>query len=158
MKLFTFGLALSLIVAAPADEVQAQEDIVEVARAAGSFNTLLTAVEAAGLVDVLKGDGPYTVFAPTDEAFAKIPEADLTALLNDPGALEAVLLYHVVPGAVMASDVAGMSKAETANGASLSISVHGGTVTVDDATVVSADIEASNGVIHVIDTVLMPAM
>lgn len=157
MKIFTFGLALSLLMAVPADEVQAQEDIVEVARAAGSFNTLLAAVEAAGLVDVLKGEGPFTVFAPTDEAFAKIPEADLNALLNDREALESVLLYHVVPGAVMASDVVEMSMAETANGASLTIAVKEDRVMVDDATVISTDIEASNGVIHVIDTVIMPS-
>ncbi|SDU35621.1 fasciclin domain-containing protein [Halopseudomonas salegens] len=132
-------------------------DIVDTAVAAGSFNTLVTAVEAAGLVDTLKGDGPFTVFAPTDEAFAAIPADDLEALLNDQEALTAVLTYHVVAGKVMAEDVVGLSSAETVQGQSLTIDSSDG-VKVDGANVVKTDIKASNGVIHVIDTVLMPEM
>lgn len=161
MKALMMGLALSLAApAAPAPDatLSPDEDIVEVAKAAGSFTTLLTAVEAAGLVEVLKGEGPFTVFAPTDEAFAKIPEADLNALLADTEALKAVLLYHVVPGSVKAAQVVGMTSAATANGASISISAENGSVMVDGANVISTDIEASNGVIHVIDSVIMPRM
>ncbi|MDH3222950.1 MAG: fasciclin domain-containing protein [Gemmatimonadota bacterium] len=161
MKALMMGLALSLV--APATPAlgtthSPDDDIVEVATAAGSFTTLLTALEAAGLVDILKGDGPFTVFAPTDEAFAKIPEADLKALLADTEALKAVLLYHVVSGSVKAAQVVGMDSAETVNGASISISSANGAVMVDDANVTSTDIEASNGVIHVIDSVIMPQM
>lgn len=130
-------------------------DIVDVAVAAGSFETLVAAVKAAGLVETLKGQGPFTVFAPTDEAFAKIPAADLEALLADKEKLTAVLTYHVVPGKVMAADVAGMESAKTVQGASISIDTTDG-VKVDGAKVVQADIMASNGVIHVIDTVIMP--
>ena len=159
MKTLVLGLAL-LVGTAPATlpTDTTDEDIVEVARAAGSFNTLLTAVEAAGLVEVLQGEGPFTVFAPTDEAFAKIPEADLQALLADKEALKAVLLAHVVPGAVMSSDVVDLTSAETASGAELAIEVNDGNVMVEGATVVSVDIEASNGIIHVIDSVIIPAM
>lgn len=131
------------------------EDIVDIAAGAGSFNTLVAAVKAAGLVDTLKGDGPFTVFAPTDEAFAKIPESDLEALLADKEKLTAVLTYHVVPGEVTAADVAKLDSAETVQGGTLTIDTSDG-VKVDDATVVKTDIMASNGVIHVIDTVLMP--
>ncbi len=131
------------------------KNIVEVAREAGSFKTLLTAVEAAGLVETLSGPGPFTVFAPTDEAFAKIPAKDLQALLADKAALTAVLTYHVVPGAVMAKDVAGLTSAKTVQGADVAIDTSNG-VKVGGATVVKADIAASNGVIHVIDTVIMP--
>ncbi len=139
--------------AASAFAVQAK-DIVDTAVAAGSFKTLATALQAAGLVDTLKGKGPFTVFAPTDEAFAKIPKADLDALLKDKAKLTAVLTYHVVPGKVMAKDVkAGMVK--TVQGSSLTIGTMGG-VTVDSAKVVKTDIAADNGVIHVIDSVLMP--
>lgn len=129
-------------------------DIVDTAVAAGSFKTLVTAVQAAGLVDTLKGPGPFTVFAPTDEAFAKIPKATLDALLKDKAALTKVLTYHVVPGKVMAKDVkAGPVK--TVQGSSLTVSTSGG-VKVDAANVVKTDIAADNGVIHVIDTVIMP--
>jgi uncharacterized surface protein with fasciclin (FAS1) repeats len=129
-------------------------DIVDNAVAAGSFKTLVTAVQAAGLVDTLKGPGPFTVFAPTDEAFAKIPKATLDALLKDKAALTKVLTYHVVPGKVMAKDVkAGPVK--TVQGSSLTVSTSGG-VKVDAANVVKTDIAADNGVIHVIDTVIMP--
>ncbi len=136
-------------------ETENQADIVDTAVAAGSFSTLVTAVKAAGLVDTLKGDGPFTVFAPTDEAFAKIPAEDLKALLADKEALTQVLTYHVVPGKVMAADVASMESATTVQGQSITIDTKAG-VMVDNANVVKADIETSNGVIHVIDTVIMP--
>jgi uncharacterized surface protein with fasciclin (FAS1) repeats len=130
------------------------KDIVDTAVAAGSFKTLVTAIQAAGLVDTLKGAGPFTVFAPTDEAFAKVPKADLDALLKDKAKLTAVLTYHVVPGKVMAKDVkAGTVK--TVQGSSLTVGTMGG-VTVDKAKVTATDIVADNGVIHVIDTVVMP--
>ncbi len=130
------------------------QDIVDVAVKAGSFKTLVAAVQAAGLVDTLKGPGPFTVFAPTDEAFAKIPKATLDALLQDKAALAKVLTYHVVSGKVMAADVkAGMVK--TVNGQALTVKTEGG-VMVDSAKVVATDVVASNGVIHVIDTVVLP--
>lgn len=130
-------------------------DIVDTAVAAGSFNTLVTAVKAADLVDTLKGDGPFTVFAPTDEAFAKIPADKLQALLNDKEALTKVLTYHVVPGKVMAADVAKIESAKTVQGQSIKISKVDG-VSIDNAKVIKTDIETSNGVIHVIDTVILP--
>ena len=130
------------------------QDIVDTAVKAGSFKTLVAAVQAAGLVDTLKGPGPFTVFAPSDEAFAKIPKATLDALLADKAALTKVLTYHVVPGKVMAKDVkAGMVK--TVQGQELKLSTSPG-VMVDQSKVVATDVAASNGVIHVIDTVLMP--
>ena len=129
-------------------------DIVDTAVSAGSFKTLATALGAAGLVETLKGPGPFTVFAPTDDAFAKIPKADLDALLKDKAKLTAVLTYHVVPGKVMAKDVKpGMVK--TVQGSSITIKTDGG-VMVDNAKVTATDIAADNGVIHVIDTVVMP--
>jgi uncharacterized surface protein with fasciclin (FAS1) repeats len=138
------------------DHKSSKKDIVETAVAAGSFNTLAKALTEAGLVETLKGEGPFTVFAPTDEAFAKIPQSTLTALLKDKEALTRVLLYHVVAGKVMSSDVAKLESAKTVEGSKASISVDNGTVMVDKAKVVKVDIKASNGVIHVIDTVLMP--
>jgi len=133
--------------------VQAK-DIVDTAVGAGTFKTLAAALGAAGLVETLKGKGPFTVFAPTDEAFAKIPKADLDALLKDKKKLAAVLTYHVVAGKVMAADVkAGMVK--TVQGSELTISTTNG-VMVDKAKVIKTDIVADNGVIHVIDTVIMP--
>ncbi len=131
------------------------QDIVDIAIANGSFTTLVAAVEAAGLVDTLKGEGPFTVFAPTDEAFAALPDGTVEALLNDIPALTAILTYHVVPGAVMSGDLSDGMTAETVNGQSVTISLGEG-VMVDDANVVMADIEASNGVIHVIDAVILP--
>ena len=129
-------------------------DIVDTAVAAGNFSTLVTAVKAAGLVETLKGAGPFTVFAPTDEAFAKVPKATLDGLLADKAALTKVLTYHVVAGKVMAADVkAGHVK--TVQGTDLAMVTEGG-VTVNGAKVVAADVAASNGVIHAIDTVLMP--
>jgi uncharacterized surface protein with fasciclin (FAS1) repeats len=130
-------------------------DIVDIAAGAGSFDTLVEAVKAAGLVETLKGEGPFTVFAPTDEAFAQVPEADLEALLADPEALRKVLTYHVVPGKVMAADVAGLDSAQTVQGQSVAIDTSDG-VKVDGANVVKTDIVASNGVIHVIDAVILP--
>ena len=130
------------------------KDIVDTAVAAGDFKTLATALGAAGLVDTLKGKGPFTVFAPTDEAFAKIPKADLDALLKDKAKLTAVLTYHVVAGKVMAADVKA-GKVKTVQGSDLTVATSGG-VMVDKAKVVKTDIVADNGVIHVIDTVIMP--
>jgi len=141
-------LALGLAVSAHA------KDIVDTAVSAGSFKTLATALQAAGLVDTLKGKGPFTVFAPTDEAFAKIPKADLDALLKDKAKLTAVLTYHVVPGKVMAADVKA-GKVKTVQGSELTVTTAGG-VKVDNANVIKTDIVADNGVIHVIDSVVLP--
>jgi uncharacterized surface protein with fasciclin (FAS1) repeats len=132
------------------------KDIVETARAAGGFNTLLTAAAQAGLVDTLKGEGPFTIFAPTDEAFAKVPRETLDALLRDKAGLKQVLLYHVVPGRVKAADAVRLDSARTAQGQPLRIKAGGGRVMINDARVTRADIEAGNGVIHVIDSVLLP--
>ena len=131
------------------------KDIVDTAVSAGSFNTLAAALTEAGLVETLKGDGPFTVFAPTDEAFAKLPKDQLDAILADKELLTSILTYHVVSGKVMASDVAALESAVTVQGQSLSISTDSG-VMINSAKVVTADVEASNGVIHVIDTVLVP--
>ncbi|GIL36105.1 fasciclin domain-containing protein [Phycicoccus sp. DTK01] len=146
------------------ESAAASADIVDTAVAAGGFTTLATALEAAGLVETLKGEGPYTVFAPTDEAFTALPAGTLDDLLADPqGALTDVLTYHVVPGKVMAADVATMDgqEVETVNGEKLTVGVDGDTVTLTDTsggevTVTQTDIEATNGVIHVIDGVLVP--
>ena len=143
-SVMTLGIALS---------AQAK-DIVDTAVAAGSFKTLATALSAAGLVDTLKGKGPFTVFAPTDEAFAKIPKADLDALLKDKAKLTSVLTYHVVADKVMAADVKA-GKIKTVQGSELTVSTKGG-VMVDSAKVIKTDIVADNGVIHVIDSVIMP--
>lgn len=141
-------LAFGLTISAQA------KDIVDTAVGAGSFKTLATALGAAGLVDTLKGKGPFTVFAPTDEAFAKIPKADLDALLKDKKKLTAVLTYHVVAGKVMAADVKA-GKVKTVQGSELTVTTAMG-VMVDNAKVTKTDIIADNGVIHVIDTVIMP--
>lgn len=140
------------------DHAKPAADIVDTAVAAGAFTTLVAAIEAAGLVDTLRGEGPFTVFAPTDAAFAALPEGTLESLLKPENRdqLVAILTYHVVPGKVTAADVAGLSEAATVNGASIDISVNYGTVKVDGATVVQADVMASNGVIHVIDQVILP--
>ncbi|CAN5167334.1 fasciclin domain-containing protein [soil metagenome] len=130
--------------------------IVEVAEEAGNFTTLVAAVKAAGLVDTLSGTGPFTVFAPTDEAFAKLPEGTVESLLEDKEKLTAILTYHVVSGKVMAADVVKLHTAKTVQGQELTIKVDNDKVTVDTANVVKANIKATNGVIHVIDTVLMP--
>ncbi len=130
------------------------KDIVDTAVGAGNFKTLATALTAAGLIDTLKGKGPFTVFAPTDAAFAKVPKADLDALLADKAKLTAVLTYHVVPGKVMAKDVKA-GKVKTVQGSEITVATAGG-VTVDGAKVSATDIVADNGVIHVIDSVIMP--
>ncbi|CAN5889919.1 fasciclin domain-containing protein [soil metagenome] len=137
---------------------RAMKNIVAVATEAGSFQTLLTAAQAAGLAEVLQGPGPFTVFAPTDEAFAALPKGTIEALLTDKEALRAILTYHVVPGRLTAEEIlrVGGSIPATVNGQSLSIRVEEGKVKVDDATVISADVMASNGIIHVIDAVVLP--
>jgi uncharacterized surface protein with fasciclin (FAS1) repeats len=133
-------------------------DIVDTAVSAGSFNTLVAAVKAAGLAGTLKGEGPYTVFAPTDDAFAKLPEGTVESLLKPENRekLVSILTYHVVPGRVTAADVVGLSSAKTVQGQKASIAVEGGEVRIDAARVVKTDIEASNGIIHVIDAVILP--
>jgi uncharacterized surface protein with fasciclin (FAS1) repeats len=165
--LMTFGVGLSLLVSAPVASAQmandhdmAAKDIVEVAAEAGTFNTLIAAAQAADLVDALKGEGPLTVFAPTDEAFAKLPEGTVKTLLKpeNKAKLQAVLLYHVVEGKVTSNEVVNLSSAKTLEGDTVDISVKKGKVYIDEAQVIAADVEASNGVIHVIDAVLLPSM
>jgi uncharacterized surface protein with fasciclin (FAS1) repeats len=131
-------------------------NIVETAKEAGSFQTLLTAVDAAELGEALADGGPFTVFAPTDDAFAALPQGTVQGLLADPPALARVLTYHVVPGRITSAQITGDSEQKTVEGSVLTIAVNGG-VTVNDATVIQADVEAENGVIHVIDRVLIPA-
>ncbi|ALR95090.1 fasciclin domain-containing protein [Vibrio sp. Vb5031] len=133
-------------------------DIVDVAAKNGSFNTLVAAVKAAGLVDTLKGEGPFTVFAPTDDAFAKLPDGTVDMLLmpENKDKLVSVLTYHVVPGKVMAADVVKLDKATTVQGQDVMIKTMGDKVMVNDANVIATDVKAKNGVIHVIDTVIMP--
>jgi uncharacterized surface protein with fasciclin (FAS1) repeats len=158
-------LSALALVAAPAaaqysptdmkDNAAEKRNIVEVAASAGTFNTLLTAAKAAGLAETLANGGPFTVFAPTDEAFAALPAGTVEALLKDTEKLKAVLLYHVVSGKVMAADVAGLTTAKTLQGGELKIDTSHG-VMINDAMVVKADVAASNGVIHVINKVLLP--
>jgi uncharacterized surface protein with fasciclin (FAS1) repeats len=135
-----------------------EKDIVDTAVAAGSFKTLAAALGAAGLVDTLKGEGPFTVFAPTDEAFAKLPPGTVESLLKpeNKAKLTSILTYHVVAGKVMAADVVNLNSAKTVNGKEAKISVEGGNVMIDNAHVIKTDIAASNGVIHVIDSVILP--
>jgi len=149
-----FSLFVSMF--AVAGHHGAKKDIVDTAVAADDFNTLVTAVKAAGLVETLKGEGPFTVFAPTDAAFAKIPAKTLEGLLADKEALAKVLTYHVVPGKVLAEAVVKLDNAATVQGQSVKIEVKDGKVYIDNAQVVKTDIKTSNGVIHVIDTVLLP--
>jgi len=162
MKNITRRMACSLAIVAlavgstVAEAQHDQKDIVETAVSAGSFTTLAAALSAAGLVDTLKGEGPFTVFAPTDEAFAKLPAGTVEALLKDIPKLTQILTYHVVPGKVDASQVMNLTSAKTVNGQSIRISMNRGTVMVDDASVVTADVMATNGVIHVIDSVILP--
>lgn len=160
MKTITMMIALTvaLMFAAPAFSGSYKMDIVDTAAGAGSFNTLVTAVQAADLVDTLKGDGPFTVFAPTDEAFAKLPAGTVEDLLKPENKekLQAVLLYHVVAGKVTAAEVVKLSSAKTASDMNLAIVVDGESVMVNNAKVIQTDIMTSNGVIHVIDTVLIP--
>ena len=133
-----------------------QKDIVETAVDAGSFKTLAAALQAANLVETLQGEGPFTVFAPTDEAFAKLPEGTVEALLKDKEALTQILLYHVVSGKVTSGEVVKLESAKTVEGEEVMIKVSEGSVYINDSKVTSADVMASNGVIHVIDTVLIP--
>lgn len=164
--LYRKSLAAAVVLSLPFTVIACSDDdpvappapgtIVEVATSAGTFNTLLAAVQAAGLVNTLSGPGPFTVFAPTDDAFAKLPAGTVQALLQDPTTLAAILTYHVVPGKVTAAQVVNLTSAVTVNGKSVSIQVVGGNVLIDGATVTITDIQASNGVIHVIDTVLIP--
>jgi uncharacterized surface protein with fasciclin (FAS1) repeats len=149
---FTIANAGAPAAATPA----AGPDIVETAITAGSFETLVAAVQAAGLVETLQGAGPFTVFAPTDEAFAKLPAGTVEGLLEDPEALANILLYHVVPGKVMAAQVTDGLTAETAQGSTVTFTVADGAVKINDANITATDIEASNGVIHVIDSVILP--
>ena len=158
------ALAAILIVSVPAlaqhmSSRDNDEDIVEIASSAGMFNTLLAAAQAAGLVDVLKSDGPFTVFAPTDEAFAKLPEGTVQELLKPENRekLAAILTYHVVPGELMASDVLERETLETVQGQELKVWMKDGKAYVDNAQIIKTDIAASNGVIHVIDTVMLPS-
>ena len=162
MKRFMTAVALLGTVALAPVAAQAQaptKDIVETAVAAGTFNTLARALTAAGLIETLKGKGPFTVFAPTDAAFAKLPPATLSALLADKKKLTAVLTYHVVPGTVMAAQVVGVSEVTSVQGGKIAIMVMGGKAMLNhSATVTATDIQATNGVIHVIDTVMLPPM
>jgi uncharacterized surface protein with fasciclin (FAS1) repeats len=158
-NLFRIGAGVaSLFLATAALAAPPAQDIVDTAISAGSFNTLVAAVKAAGLVDTLKGAGPFTVFAPTDEAFAKLPAGTVDELLKpeNKSKLVAILTYHVVPGKVMAEDVVKLHEAKTVNGQELMVKSDMGSVMVDNATVVKTDILCTNGVIHVIDTVMLP--
>jgi uncharacterized surface protein with fasciclin (FAS1) repeats len=160
MKTFVAAaIAASVMFAAPATTTRAQgRDIVDTAVAAGSFKTLAAALQAAGLVETLKGPGPFTVFAPTDEAFAKLPPGTVEDLLKpeNKAKLTRILTYHVVPGKVMAGDVIKLRSAKAVSGDAITIATGSGGVMVDNAKVVKTDIAASNGVIHVIDTVILP--
>ena len=166
MKIFNIVIISVLLVSAPVlllagsygSKSKVSMDIVDTAISARSFNTLVAALEAADLVDVLRGDGPFTVFAPTDDAFAKLPEGTLENLLKpeNKAKLQSILTYHVVPGRYMAADVIKMSSAKTVNGQSFTISKSYGNAMVDNAKITKTDIDASNGVIHVIDSVILP--
>jgi uncharacterized surface protein with fasciclin (FAS1) repeats len=158
MKRFMTALAIGAVLVAPRAAVaQAKGDIVETAVAAGQFTTLAKALGAAGLVETLKGKGPFTVFAPTDAAFAKLPKGTLDALLADKKKLTQVLTYHVVAGKVMAADVVKVTEAKSVEGSPIAVKVSGGKVMLNgSSTVTSTDIQATNGVIHVIDTVILP--
>jgi uncharacterized surface protein with fasciclin (FAS1) repeats len=161
-----FGFAAVAVLVAVSGSIQTSQadshhnmkDIVDTAVAAGSFNTLAAALKAADLIDTLKGEGPFTVFAPTDEAFAKLPKGTVENLLKpeNKSKLAAILTYHVVAGKVMAADVVKIKSAKTVNGQSIKVKAGSGGVMVDNAKVVKTDIETSNGVIHVIDSVILP--
>lgn len=155
-RIMAAALLAAAVVAAPVPASAQGKDIVETAVAAGSFKTLATALEKTGLVATLKGTGPFTVFAPTDEAFAKLPAGTLDKLLANPEQLKAILLYHVVSGDVPSSAAAKLTSAKTVNGAEIKIAPMGNTLMINDAHVAKADVKASNGVIHVIDKVILP--
>ncbi len=153
----TILLSTSVLLAGGNDSKKySKKDIVETAIAAGTFTTLATALTEADLVSALQGEGPFTVFAPTDAAFAKLPKGTVEGLLKDKEALKNILLYHVVSGKVAAETVVGLDKAETLSGANVMIKVKDGSVFINDSKVTTADVYASNGVIHIIDTVLLP--
>jgi uncharacterized surface protein with fasciclin (FAS1) repeats len=158
LKRWIVCFVLAAVSLTAASNSATQKDIVDTAVEAGSFTTLVKAVKAADLVETLKGRGPFTVFAPTDEAFAKLPAGTLESLLQNPEKLTAVLTYHVVPGKVMAADVVKLKKAKTVQGSEARIRVSGNQVMIDEAKVVKTDIGCSNGVIHVIDSVILPPM
>lgn len=149
------AVAISLSVV-PSARAEPKADIVDTAVAAGSFKTLAKALTEAGLVATLKGEGPFTVFAPTDDAFAKLPGGTLEALLKDKKKLTAILTYHVIAGKVTAADAAKLTTAKTVNGQSIKISAKDGVVMINDAKVTQGDVETTNGVIHVIDKVILP--
>jgi uncharacterized surface protein with fasciclin (FAS1) repeats len=166
MKIFNIVVITALFLSVPVlllagsygYKSKASMDIVDTAVSAGKFNTLAAALKAADLLDVLRGDGPFTVFAPTDDAFAKLPAGTLDNLLKPENKekLQSILTYHVVPGRYMAKDVVKMDSAKTVNGENFTISTRDGNAMVDNARIIKTDIEASNGVIHVIDTVILP--
>ena len=159
LKTATLGIAvIALMLSAGTQAQQHNKDIVETAMAAGSFNTLEKALKAADLVDTLKGQGPFTVFAPTDEAFANLPPGTLNDLLKaeNKQKLQRILTYHVVAGRVSSADVLKLRTAKAVSGDTIEVTANAGTVRVDSARIVKTDIAASNGVIHVIDTVLIP--
>ena len=152
------GIVAAFMIASVAQAQSATKDIVDTAAAAGSFSTLAKALQAADLVDTLKGEGPFTVFAPTDDAFAKLPQGTLEDLLKpaNKAKLRRILSYHVVPGRVMATDVLKLNSAKAVSGDTIDINASGGSVRVEEARVIKTDITASNGVIHVIDSVILP--
>jgi uncharacterized surface protein with fasciclin (FAS1) repeats len=159
LKTATLGIAIvTLMLSAGTQAQQGNKDIVDTAMAAGSFNTLAKALQAADLVDTLRGQGPFTVFAPTDEAFAKLPAATLNDLLKaeNKQKLQRILTYHVVPGRVSSTDVVKLRTAKAVSGDTIDIKVNGVSVMVDGARVVRTDVQASNGVIHVLDSVILP--
>jgi uncharacterized surface protein with fasciclin (FAS1) repeats len=158
LKTTTLGIALITLMLSAGAQAQEKKDIVDTAVAAGSFSTLAKALQAADLVDTLKADGPFTVFAPTDAAFAKLPAGTLNDLLKPENKqkLRRILTYHVVPGRVSSADVVKLQTAKAVSGDTIDIAANGGTVRVDNARVVKTDIAASNGVIHVIDSVIIP--
>jgi uncharacterized surface protein with fasciclin (FAS1) repeats len=159
LHMLAIGTAVLGVVVGVSSAPAPTKDLVDTAVAAGSFTTLAKALEAAGLVETLKGPGPFTVFAPTDEAFAKLPAGTLETLLRPENKekLRRILTYHVVSGRIMAADVVKLHSAKAVSGDTIAIATHGGGVTVDNAHVVKTDIAATNGVIHVIDAVLLPA-
>ena len=158
ISLLLLGIPVLLLAGNYSSKSKASMDVVDTAVSAKSFNTLVAALKAADLVDVLRGDGPFTVFAPTDAAFAKLPAGTVETLLKpeNKAKLQAILTYHVVPGRYMAADVVKMSSAKTVNGKSFMVSMDGGNAMVDNARIIQTDILASNGVIHVIDSVILP--
>lgn len=161
MRMKSALVALALLAAPAAASAQmapppATKNIVQTAVDAGSFKTLAAALQAAGLVETLQGQGPFTVFAPTDAAFAKLPAGTVEALLKDIPRLRQILTYHVVAGKVEAKDVVKLTSANTVQGSAVAIRVVDGKVMIDNATVTTADVQASNGVIHIIDTVILP--